>query len=312
MPDEKRYSPTARMRDLVKDNHSLIMVMSRFGIPLGFGEQNVRDVCLKNGVDVSTFLTVANFCSGYSYSANEISLTSLTGYLKHSHEYYLNFLLPSIRRRLIESINCNGNDEIAMLILKFFDEYVAQVQDHMEMEDKVLFSYVDGILHGMLCRTFSIDDFCGKHPSINAKVKELKDIIIRYCPQNNSWLLSNVLLEIINTEEDMNLHCQIEDEIFIPAVKEAESRLKCSDGVNYRESITGNESLPQLSDREKDILRCVAKGLSNKEIAETLYISVNTVATHRRNISAKLGLHTSTGFVIYALAHKLVKLDDIT
>lgn len=262
MADEKRYFPTARMRDLVKDNHSLIMVMSRFGIPLGFGEKNVRDVCLKNGVDVSTFLAVANFCSGYPYSADEISLPSLTGYLKRSHEYYLNFLLPSIRRRLIESINCNGNDEIAMLILKFYDEYVAQVQDHMEMENRELFSYVDGILHGMLCRTFSIDDFCGKHPSINAKVKELKDIIIRYCPQNNTWLLSNVLLEIINTEED--------------------------------------------------ILSCVAKGLSNKEIAEMLYVSVNTVATHRRNISAKLGLHTSTGFVIYALAHKLVTLDDIT
>ncbi len=51
--------------------------------------------------------------------------------------------------------------------------------------------------------------------------------------------------------------------------------------------------------------------MSNKEIAEQLYVSVNTVSTHRRNISSKLDIHTSAGFVIYALAHKLVLLEDI-
>lgn len=306
-----RYVPTMKMRDLVKDNHSLIMVMSRFGIPLGFGDRSVRDVCLKNGVDESTFLTVANFCSGHPFNASEISLQSLSGYLKRSHEYYLNFILPGTRRKLIESINCTGDDEIAMLILKFYDEYVAQVQNHMETENSELFSYVDSLLHGALCRTFCIDDFSGKHPAINAKVKDLKDIIIRYSPQNNTWLLSNVLLDIINTEEDLNLHCRIEDELFIPAVKEAESRLRCTSDVNYKESIEDNNSLPLLSDREKDVLICVAKGMSNKEIAEQLYVSVNTVSTHRRNISSKLDIHTSAGFVIYALAHKLVLLEDI-
>ena len=99
--------------------------------------------------------------------------------------------------------------------------------------------------------------------------------------------------------------------MFIPAVKAAESRLKCTSDVNYRESIEENNSLPLLSDREKDVLICVAKGMSNKEKAEQLYVSVNTVSTHRRNISSKLDIHTSAGFVIYALAHKLVLLEDI-
>ena len=99
--------------------------------------------------------------------------------------------------------------------------------------------------------------------------------------------------------------------MFIPAVKEAESRLKCTSGVNYREAIEENNSLPLLSDREKDVLICVAKGMSNKEIAEQLYVSVNTVSTHGRNISSKLDIHTSAGFVIYDLAHKLVLLEDI-
>ena len=99
--------------------------------------------------------------------------------------------------------------------------------------------------------------------------------------------------------------------MFIPVVKEAESRLKRTSDVKYRESIEENTILPLLSDREKDVLICVAKGMSNKEIAEQLYVSVNTVSTHRRNISSKLDIHTSAGFVIYALAHKLVLLEDI-
>ena len=50
--------------------------------------------------------------------------------------------------------------------------------------------------------------------------------------------------------------------MFIPVVKEAESRLKCTSDVNYRESIEENNFLPLLSDREKDVLICVAKGMT--------------------------------------------------
>ena len=56
---------------------------------------------------------------------------------------------------------------------------------------------------------------------------------------------------------------------------------------------------------------CVAKGLSNKEIADSLFLSVHTVATHRRNISGKLQIHSTAGLIIYAIANKLVSLQDI-
>ena len=71
---------------------------------------------------------------------------------------------------------------------------------------------------------------------------------------------------------------------------------------------TGQESLSQ---REKEIIICVAKGMSNKEIANQLFISVHTVTTHRRNISNKLQIHTSAGLTIYAIANNLVSIDDL-
>ncbi len=66
-----------------------------------------------------------------------------------------------------------------------------------------------------------------------------------------------------------------------------------------------------LSDREKEIVSQIVKGLSNKEIAEELHLSVHTVVTHRRNISAKLDIHSTSGLTIYAIVNKLIDIDEI-
>jgi regulator of cell morphogenesis and NO signaling len=55
----------------------------------------------------------------------------------------------------------------------------------------------------------------------------------------------------------------------------------------------------------------VVKGMTNKEIAQTLFISVNTVLTHRKNISRKLNIHSISGLTIYAIVNKIVKLDEV-
>ena len=54
------------------------------------------------------------------------------------------------------------------------------------------------------------------------------------------------------------------------------------------------------------------EGLSNKEIAAEMNVSVNTVMTHRRNITAKLQIHSAAGLTIYAIVSKLVRLDEIS
>lgn len=71
---------------------------------------------------------------------------------------------------------------------------------------------------------------------------------------------------------------------------------------------TKSESV--LSDRELDIVREVALGLTNKEIADKLFISAHTVITHRKNITRKLGIKTVSGLTVYALLNKLIKMGD--
>jgi DNA-binding NarL/FixJ family response regulator len=66
-----------------------------------------------------------------------------------------------------------------------------------------------------------------------------------------------------------------------------------------------------LTIREKEIIVCVIKGMTNKEIAEKLHLSLHTIISHRRNIAAKLQIHSTAGLTIYAIVNKLVELNDI-
>ncbi len=81
------------------------------------------------------------------------------------------------------------------------------------------------------------------------------------------------------------------------------------------ESIAGEgskvEEKRELSVREREIIVCVVKGMTNKQIADTLYLSTHTVIAHRRNIANKLQIHSPSGLTIYAIVNKLVDLTDI-
>lgn len=66
-----------------------------------------------------------------------------------------------------------------------------------------------------------------------------------------------------------------------------------------------------LSDREKDVLVCLSKGLKNNEIADELNISVHTVITHRKNIVRKTGIKSVAALTVYAILNNLIEEKDI-
>jgi two-component system, NarL family, nitrate/nitrite response regulator NarL len=67
-----------------------------------------------------------------------------------------------------------------------------------------------------------------------------------------------------------------------------------------------SEATVQLTNREIDVIKCIEKEMSNKEIAETLFISERTVETHRKNIFRKTGANGVVGLIKYAYEHKLI------
>jgi len=76
---------------------------------------------------------------------------------------------------------------------------------------------------------------------------------------------------------------------------------------SYAQTKTGKE----LSSREKDVLRLIVKGVINRAIADKLFISLNTVLTHRKNITSKLGIKTIPGLTFYAITNGLISSDEI-
>ena len=79
---------------------------------------------------------------------------------------------------------------------------------------------------------------------------------------------------------------------------------------NNDETASQNESV-DLSNREVDVLVCVAKGMTNKDISDMLNISVHTVITHRKNIVKKTGIKSVSGLTVYALLNNLVEESEI-
>ena len=79
---------------------------------------------------------------------------------------------------------------------------------------------------------------------------------------------------------------------------------------NSDDSSSQNESI-DLSNRETDVLVCVAKGMTNKDISDMLNISVHTVITHRKNIVKKTGIKSVSGLTVYALLNNLVEESEI-
>lgn len=310
------YEASDKMISLIRDNYNLLQSLGSFGISLGFGDKTVKQVCDDQNVDTNTFLAVVNFTiNGYREmdDVSRLSVPTLLQYLKASHDYFLGFQLPFIRKDLVDALD--ENDNLARLILKLYDEYSRSVTLHMKYEEKTVFPYVESLLAGKPMANYAIDMYSKHHGQESSKLRELKSIIIKYfpgdCLRNNQ--LSATLYDIYNNEEWLALHAEVEDNIFIPAIKYLEDKSRQSDVSAKISSMIGKnqEGADALGEREKDVIVALVQGMSNKEIAEHLCISVNTVITHRRNIARKLQIHSPAGLTIYAIVNNLIDISAV-
>ena len=269
--------------------HDAIMIISRFGLPMGVGEQTIEEVCAAHGVHCLTFLAVVNHkLQQADVDIEKVNVETLRTYLKNAHAYFVDFQLPRLRRALIEAVYPSETaSRIPILILQSFDQFVQEIRTHVESEDRGKWAS-----HKQ-----------GDEPPVTSKLSELKDLIIKYYPSDTTdvkqtYALIAVMNDLYDTEKDFITHCAIEEEILMPALA-MEARTP-SDSP-YK----GGGS---LSEREQEVLVQVAKGLSNKEIADALCLSTHTVITHRKNIAAKLNIHSTAGLTIYAIANGLVEI----
>ena len=313
MKNHKMYEADDKMISIIADNYDTLQSLGRFGINLGFGDKTVKEVCEHQQVDTYTFLAVVNFTINGSREFDQelLSIPTLLHYLKASHDYYLNFQLPFIRKQLVDALDVN--DSLAKLIIKLYDEYAQEIHLHMEYEEQTVFPYVDHLLNNQVDENYDIGTFSKNHSKIDVKLRELKNIILKYLPsdmRHNNQLTATLYNLYINEEWLLN-HAMVEDFLFIPAISYLERKFKQNDVSVKISKMISQENSEQLSKREKDVVICIVQGMSNKEVADHLFISVNTVITHRRNIARKLQIHSPAGLTIYAIVNNLVDISSV-
>ena len=287
------YKANDKICDLMSHEEDAIHIISRFGIGMGVGEQTIAEACAIHGVHTPTFLAIINY-KVFKHKAlpTEVDLPTLQQYLRNAHSYFLDFRLPYLRRAIIEAIiPADPSSKIPMLILRCYDEFVEEIRTHIEHENEGL-----------------IEEHVLDDQRITDKLTEIKNLIIKYYPSNNvsqkdaTYLLIHVMSDLWHTEQDFADHCAIEDEILRPALSQVSVE---------QPSQLSTQDTDALSERERDVLIQVVNGLSNKEIADKLFISIHTVMTHRKNITRKLNIHSTAGLTIYAIVNKLINIDSL-
>ena len=309
MMDYRIFTPKDRMEQLITTNYRLLNMLSRFGISLGVADRSIEEVCRLNGVDCSTFLAVVNLFNNPDNPQEDVEFSTeeLISYLQKSHTYYIDYRLPAIRAEL-EKATQSGGKQMQYLILNYFDDYAAEVARHMNQENEEVFPYVQKLLVAYrmgenLSGGKNPHIFSEQHNSIDVRLGELIDIIVKYYPGGATNELNTVLYDIFVCQQDLESHNLIEDVLLVPQVKKMEEALQKKSEKRVEDDT--------LSERERDVLVHIVRGLTNKEIAAKMFLSVHTVNTHRKNIMNKLKIHSPAGLTIYAIVNKLVEIEDL-
>ena len=275
----KRTIFTGRMKmaDMIASNYDLILMLPRFGIPLGFGEKTVKEVCRDSHIDEHFFLTVCNIYTFDDYQPDDEELSRIDSsfvaeHLRASHRYYLEERLPHLQQHLDHITECTGQS--GEILRKYYADYCREVREHVRREEKNLTQMME---EGSKVS----DHYLKSHDNIRDKLSDLTQIIYKYLPgEHLTEEMMELVFDILQLSRDLEKHAMIEELLLRPQ-------------EDYN-----------LSDREMDVLELVAQGLSSKEISARLNIAVNTVNTHRKSITRKTGIKSVAGLAVYAMLKK--------
>lgn len=274
-----------KMSDMIASNYDLILMLPRFGIPLGFGEKSVKEVCRERGVDENFFLTVCNIYSFDDYRPDDEEVAAIdhrlvVEHLQASHRYYIEDRLPHMQHHL-DHVAESAGDHSAAVLKKYFSDYCREVRDHVRREERNLVSMLDSLSEGEPLSKIVTDHYVKSHDNIKDKLSDLTQIIYKYIPgERLNEEMMELVFDIMQLSRDLEKHAMIEELLLMPP-------------EDY-----------DLSDREQEVLVLVAQGLSSKEIATKLNIAVNTVNTHRKSITKKTGIKSVAGLAVYAMLKK--------
>lgn len=278
------------LSEVVEKHCELIPVINRFGIRLGLSDNSIRDICFEHQINPDFFLVIINTFLNDDYFPEKrlqiFSIQQIVDYLKQTDTYYMHAMLPNIEKHLNAFIALSNPKNAQLeLIRRFFLKSKSELINRIE--------------------TGGLDD---NHTE--EMLYDLKQILIKHLTGNfNDNLCYGVIFSISGLEKDIQMHNRIRNKVLKPMIDllgDPDFNL-----LSFKDIESHEENESELSNREIEVLKLIAQGFINKEIADKLNISLNTVLSHRKNITSKLRIKTVSGLTFYSIAHGYISGESI-
>ena len=281
------------LSEVLAQHHILIPIVNRFGIRLGVGDKTIETICEEQELNVDFILTILNVYLDDHYIWDKqlahFDLEPIANYFNETIQNYLHSLVPNIEKHLhaFIALSDSKNEELKALQKVFF-QFKEELVQHLEM----------GLEH------------TGPYP--HELLRDIKSILIKHVSGDfNQNLCYAVIFSVGSLESDLIIHNRLRNSILKPKL----DKLNSIDIGSMQHIIANSNSRPSkkklLTKRETQILKLIVDGNLNKQIAEKLNISLNTVLTHRKNILSKTGIKTVSGLTLYCISNGLLSPDEL-
>lgn len=225
------FTPRMKLADLIKANHNIMLLLPRFGIPLGFGEKSVQDVCAAHNVPVDFMLLICNLYTFDDFlpDINQLATTDmskLVPYLKASHSYYTDERLPHIGKH-ISHIASRVEEKYGRILKQFYADFRKEINDHFQSEEKYDFPKLISLQQGVRKRG-AVKSYSEKsHEELVDKLNDLTQIVYKYLPGNSlPEETMELVFDILQLSSDIQKHALVEEKILIPYIDWLERSMK--------------------------------------------------------------------------------------
>ena len=227
-----RLSPKMKMADAINQYHSLLTVLPRLGIPLGFGEKSIGQLCEEHRVSEALFILISRvYCQDdYFPTANELQqcrMSDILQYLVHSHKDYLENKLPHIENHLNTLLEPMDR-KYSTLITNFYAEFRKEVEKHFRYEEEVIFPYLRQFIseeEATESASYQKSTFHQQHDDIEDTLNDLINLLLKYIPAEISPVERvDMLLDMYALSTDIAKHSMMEDRILVPYIQLLESK----------------------------------------------------------------------------------------
>ncbi len=318
--------PTDKLADTLLRNNSLIAVVERLGMELGMGDDSIREACAKHKVDVDFCTALLNTLgTAHYYPEQPLSAQGaqhLVGYLQKTHEHYRCVQLRMVQAHVarLAASSANPNKQLQLVehafgelhneLLRYFDDVEVLLAHVQQLYDCCMALAAGQAQSTAEPAPVSFSTLQQRFRRLTDKLQEINTLLIKYLTGSFDHALRNaVILHISAMEKDLRRHHDLQEQLLLQSVINMHNSLtnkKLEEIYRYTNQTVDMAEGKELSEREREVLKMVANGMSSNSIAKRLNISLHTVQAHRKNMAAKLGIKTVSGLTTYAIMHGII------